>query len=64
MPISVFELLMGLAFLGAILIGVVLFVIGLRQKTLNGKLWHFGVGLGLPLGAWLFLVFGVQLKFP
>ncbi|QFT78098.1 hypothetical protein [Erythrobacter sp. THAF29] len=64
MAITLFELVMGWVFLAALGLGLVTFIVGLRQKERDRKLLHFAVASALPLGAWVILMAGSALGIP
>ena len=55
MPISLFELVMAWVFGGALLLGLAILFVGLRQKERRLKALHFALAIAIPLSAWAIL---------
>ena len=58
MPVSLFELIMGWVFLGAIICGVIMLFVAFRQKSRRDQMTYFVVAFGLPVGAYALLMLG------
>jgi len=56
MPISLTALIVVSILIGGILVGILIFMFGLREKDRSRKLRLIFLGLALPIATWLILM--------
>ncbi len=60
MPDILYELIMSWVFIGTVVVGLFIVLLGFRQSNMGAKLLRFGVGAALPVGMLLFLWIGTE----